>query len=354
MICFISYIHEMWLWNKILTSIVSMYMLAWTSECSTNTTTSKSITVEPEKMEVLATENNVLELPNVSKVQKKTKKQISVCLKTDDENSFTHKKVLESITDPENTVLEFPLSQLFQKYWTRPHPLAVRWVKKNFRSLLWSNWIETLNNRIPQKLSPRTEKITSDTEYDVRDTLRFQLINQSLKWVFPKYLSDQLKEDWFQSFSDPDSSTIAKRIANAKWKKKASNSKETKPDFIYDIVVKWLPSWKSALALYRDWELFMATYVSVWLNSRKTKTWQFEILGKNAYYYSRKYKSPMPDWVNFDEWWFWFHQWNVTWFPASHWCVRQPWIRASVLFSSVKDANRGDVFIDKNLYKSKK
>jgi hypothetical protein len=72
--------------------------------------------VEPEKMEVLATENNVLELPNVSKVQKKTKKQISVCLKTDDENSFTHKKVLESITDPENTVLEFPLSQLFQKY----------------------------------------------------------------------------------------------------------------------------------------------------------------------------------------------------------------------------------------------
>jgi hypothetical protein len=34
---------------------------------------------------------------------------------------------LETITDPNNAVLELPLSQLFQKYWNRPHPLAVRW-----------------------------------------------------------------------------------------------------------------------------------------------------------------------------------------------------------------------------------
>jgi hypothetical protein len=270
---------------------------------------------------------------------------------------------LESVTDPENTVLEFPLSQLFQKYWNRPHPLAVRWVKRDFRALLWSNWIETLKSRIPQKLSPRAEKITSDTQYEAWDTLRFQLINQSLKWVFPKYLSDQLKEDWFQSFSDPDSSVVARKVAENKWKKKTTNDKEKKSDFIYDIVVKGLPSWKSALALYRDWELFMATYVSIWLpvvwtkywkRSAKTKRWQFKMIKEDPYYYSRKYKSPMPCWINFDEWWFWFHQWNVTWFPASHGCVRQPWIRASVLFSSVKDANRWDVFIDKNLYKSKK
>jgi len=343
----------MWFWNKLLTSIVSMYVLAWTSECSTNTK-NNSIAVDPKKMESIAPENNALEIPNLLEVQKKTKKQVSICLKTDDENSFTHKKVLESVTDPENTVLEFPLSQLFQKYWNRSHPLAVRWVKKDFRALLWSNWIETLKSRIPQKLSPRAEKITSDTQYEAWDTLRFQLINQSLKWVFPKYLSDQLKEDWFQSFSDPDSSVVARKVAKNKWKKKATDDKEKKSDFIYDIVVKGLPSWKAALALYRDGELFMATYVSVWLNSRKTKTGQFEMLGKNAYYYSRKYKSPMPCWINFDEWWFWFHQWNVTWFPASHGCVREPWIRASVLFSSVKDTNRGDVFIDKNLYKSKK
>ena len=352
----------MWFWNKLLTSIVSMYVLAWTSECSTNTK-SNSIPTESEKIERIGLENNILEIPNLMEVQKKTKKQVSICLETDDKNSFTHKKVLESVNDPENTVLEFPLSQLFQKYWNRPHPLAVRWVKKDFRALLWSNWIETLKSRIPQKLSPRAEKITSDTQYEAWDTLRFQLINQSLKWVFPKYLSDQLKEDWFQSFSDPDSSVVAGKLAKSKWKINTANNKEKKSDFIYDIVVKGLPSWKAALALYRDWELFMATYVSIWLpvvwtkywkRSAKTKRWQFKMIKEDPYYYSRKYKSPMPCWVNFDEWWFWFHQWNVTWFPASHGCVRQPWIRASVLFSSVKDANRGDVFIDKNLYKSKK
>jgi DNA polymerase III sliding clamp (beta) subunit (PCNA family) len=61
-------------------------------------------------------ENNILEIPNLLEVQEKTKKQVSICLETDDKNSFTHKKVLESVNDPENTVLEFPLSQLFQKY----------------------------------------------------------------------------------------------------------------------------------------------------------------------------------------------------------------------------------------------
>jgi hypothetical protein len=127
-----------------------------------------------------------------------------------------------------------------------------------------------------------------------------------------------------------------------------------KPDYIYDIVVKRLPEWKSALALYRDWELFMATYVSVWLNRRKTKTWQFQTLAHNPYYYSHKYKSPMPYWVNFDEWWFWFHQWNVTWYPASHGCVRQPGIYSLALYSLVKDKKHVDVFIDKNLYNSKK
>jgi hypothetical protein len=75
------------------------------------------------------------------------------------------------------------------------------------------------------------------------------------------------------------------------------------------------------------------------------------MIKEDPYYYSRKYKSPMSCWINFDEWWFWFHQWNVTRRPASHGCVRQPWIRSLMLFSSVKDVNRWDVFISNNLYK---
>lgn len=345
----------MWFWNKLLTSIVSMYVLAWTSECSTNTK-SNSLNTEPEKMENIVPENNILEIPNLLEVQKKTKKQVSICLETDDKNSFTHKRVLESVIDPENTVLEFPLSQLFQKYWNRPHPLTVRWIKKDFRALLWKDWIEDLSNRIPQKLSPRTEKITSDTKYETWDTLRFALINPDLKWAFPKYLSDQLKEEWFQNFSDLDLAKIAKKIENKNQNLKENTDK--KRDFIYDIVIKKLPTWEWALAIYRDWELFMATYASVWLNSKKTIIWQHEIIKEDAYKRSITHNNaPMSFGLNFYKW-EWTHQWDVTKHPESHGCVRQPGVYADVSYSLIypviKNKNRVDVFISNNLYKSKK
>ena len=339
----------MWLWNKLLASLISIHMLAWTSECSNGNRNDVSST-ESENVDTLELLNNdEAEIPNILEIQKWTNKQISICLTTDDEDSFTYTKALENIKDPENTTLEFPLSPLFKKYWNRPHPLAVRWIKKDFRALLWKDWIENLNAEIPQKLSHRAEKVTSDTQYEVWDTIRFQLINPSLKWVFPEYLSDQLKEDWFQTFSDSDSTEIKKRIENKNQNNKKWNDK--KSNFIYDIVVKKLPTWEWVLAVYRDWELFMSTYVSVWLNSRKTKTWQFEILRTNPYYFSRKYKSPMSACLYYDEGWRWIHQWNVTKYPASHGCVRQPWIQALMLFSSVKNANRWDIFISNNLYK---
>jgi hypothetical protein len=59
---------------------------------------------------------DISEIPTVLEIQEDTKKSVSICLNTDSEESFTHTKVLESVTDPRNTVLEFPLSQLFQKY----------------------------------------------------------------------------------------------------------------------------------------------------------------------------------------------------------------------------------------------
>ena len=281
-------------------------------------------------------------------------------METDGEDSFTYKKALESISDPENTILEFPVSQLFQKYWDRPHPLAVRWIDKNLWSLLWEHWIEELYDSIPQKLSPRREKITSSTQYETWDTLRFSLIDPLLQWVFPQDLSQQLKEDWFETFSNLDVSDFAKNI------KENQNSEniDKKTNFIYDITVKTLPTWESVLGLYRNWKLFMATYVSIWLKNRRTKTWQFEVLWTNPYYFSRKYKSPMSACLYYDEWWRWIHQWRVRsriqewkvirWVPASHGCIRLPGVYALALYSLVKDKKHVDVFIDNNLYKSEK
>ena len=343
---------QMWFWNKILTSAVSASMLVWTSGCSADSKI-KSFPVESQIAKSLdSVKADTTDIPNLFELQTWAKKDISVCLETDGEDSFTYKKALESINDPENTTLEFPLSPLFKKYWNRAHPLAVRWIKKDFRALLWKNWIENLSAEIPQKLSHRSEEVTSDTQYEIWDTIRFQLINPLLKWVFPKYLPDQLKEEWFKCYSDSDSSVISRKIAEKQ--KVENNINQKKSDFIYDIVVKRLSDGKAALALYRDWELSMATYASVWLNSRKTKRWKFKTLGNNPYYYSHKYKSPMPYWVNFDEWWFWFHQWNVTWYPASHGCVRLPGLYAASLYSFIKWSKSWDVFIDNNLYIQKK
>jgi len=358
--------YKMWIWNKALTSVISLSMLVSPSKCSVNTLPNP-FDIKPENLENVESNNlETSEIPNILEVQESTNKEISVCLTTDNEESFTHTKVLESITDPRNTVLEFPLSQLFQKYWNRPHPLAVRWIDKNLTSLLWEHWIEELSDSIPQKLSPREEKITSATQYEAWDTLRFSLIDPLLQWVFPQKLSQQLKEDWFETFSDSDAPDLSKNIKE----NQNSESVDKKSDFVYDIVVKKLPSWEWVMGLYRDWELFMATYVSVWLpvvwtkywkRSAKTKRWQFKMIKEDPYYYSRKYKSPMPCWINFDEWWFWFHQWKVRsrnrewiikrWFPASHGCIRLPWVYASSLYSLVKCRKHVDVFISKKLYK---
>lgn len=270
-------------------------------------------------------------LDSIQKESNSVKNQISLCLNTDNPKSFTHTKVLETIPDFDNPILEFPLSQLYKTYWNnKNHPLVAPWVNRNFQALLWVRWAEL--STIPQKLAKRDETIQHTTRYSINDTLRFSLKNYKLEWVFPDYLSDQLKESGFETFSNPDSEKITEKNRESRQTSLSEENENQKSDFIYDIAIKSLPDWKSALAVYRDWKLFMTTYVSVWLKNRKTKTWQFEIIWKMPYYRSRKYKSPMPYWLNFDLWWFFLHQWNVSWNPASHWCVRLPWVYASILY----------------------
>ena len=346
----------MWIWNKILASIISASVLSWASKCSadnefTDPELSKDTIENVESKDIELKREDTLEILPTPKIQEKTQKEISICLETDDEDSFTHTKALEQVSDPKNTILEYPVAQLFQKYGEKSHPLRVPWVWRDFAALLWRNWIERLLSYTPQKLVPRSEEITSDTKYEIGDTLRFFLIDPLLKDDFPQYLSDQLKEEWFEEFSDPNASVISERIR----RKTSHNSIKKKSDFIYDIVVKRVPSWKAALALYRDWELFMATYTSVWLRSRKTKTWQFKILDKNPYKRSHKYRNAaMPFALHFGNGFF-FHQWDVTWYDVSHGCGRLFGVCADGLFNSAgKNIEHTDVFISKNLYNTEK
>ena len=224
---------------------------------------------------------------------------------------------------------------------------------------------------IPQKLNPRQNDITSETNYEVWDTLCFRPIDSRLVGVFPTYLEDQLKEDWFETFYDKDSLLVNAPKEEDKQRKRNPDNisywddgnedigEELNNPYIYDIVVKSLPWWKSALALYRNGKLFMATYVSVWTSGRKSVTWQFEIISANPYKRSIKYEnSPMPLALQI-VWWYYFHQWNVTGGPLSHWCIRMPWVYVDLMYSAIRYMVKNeeypniDVYIDKNLYKTK-
>ena len=330
----------MWL-KKAIPILVSIWILegvAWYTDNENKRVISNDFWKIEQTDKLRQNNLETIDVSDIHKTADSIKNQIFVCLNTDEEGSFMHTKALETIDNPENTVLEFPLSQLFQTYWNRKHPLYVWWVSKNFQALVWANWIET---NIPQWFSSHMWEVTNKTAYLIDDTLRFSLMHPDLKDCFPESLVDQLKEPGFEWFSNSEDFI-------------SSNGEVENIESCYDIVVKRILHEKYALALYKNWRVFMTTYVSVWLNSRKTKRWQFKTMGAYPYYYSHKYKSPMPYWIKFDEWWFFFHQWNVTGNPASHWCVRMPGVNVSVLYSLVKNKPNTDVFIDENLYITKK
>lgn len=333
----------MWIKKAILAATISSSILAWWK------TMISSAQERHDTSNIWVEQIDSLKHDNINQIQEDSKEKIYLCLDTDDKESFTHTKALETVTDPENTILEYPVSQIFQKYWNKSHPLYVSWIAKNFRALLWSKWIDSAISSIPQKLVERKDSISLTTRYQVWDTLRFSLIDQQLIWEFPDNLEDQLNEKWFQTFSDPDSLTIANK--NNLLDIDNNEANDTQPDYTYDIVVKKLSTWEYWLAVYRDWKLFLASFASVWLKSKKTITWQYDVIWKNAYKRSKKYEdSPMSFWLWFDTWWYWIHQWNVTWKPASHGCVRLPWVYASVVYSLINSKKHTDIFIDKNLY----
>jgi len=348
----------MWFKTKTFATVFSLSVMWCSPHSSSNTKDFQSYdTIDTIESAEMPNDLENYEQENEIEFKDTVKNQISLCLKTDSPDKFTYTKILESVEDPENTILEFPMSPLFNEYENRNHPLREPKVDRDFGALMWEWWIE--NTTIPQKLKHRSEKVTSETKYEIWDTLAFMLINPLLKDSFSRKLSDQLQEEGFETFSDPDALALQKKIES----KNQNDENINHSNFIYDIVVKKLPSWKSALALYRDWELFMATYVSVWLpfiktrkwyKSAKTKTWQFKIGEKEPYRRSWKYNNaPMSFSLNIYLDWF-FHQWIIRkWYPLSHWCVRVPGIYANILFSLAR-TNSTDVFISKTLYNTKK
>ena len=134
----------MWLKSQTFATIFSLYALSWATSCWGADINNNAKDYKPDSISALKFPemgpDSAIPLNDFRNITKDTEKQISLCLETDTPESFTSREVLESVKDPENTVLELPLSQLFKKYWNRVHPLVVKWVNKDFRALLWKDF----------------------------------------------------------------------------------------------------------------------------------------------------------------------------------------------------------------------
>ena len=104
----------MWLWEKLVAWIISVSMFGWSPECPDENNSTNQW--QSEKIENIVEKKESIIISDFPEIQKWTKKEISICLTPDSQNSFTHTNAIEQVSDPRNTILEYPLEQLFQKY----------------------------------------------------------------------------------------------------------------------------------------------------------------------------------------------------------------------------------------------
>lgn len=190
-------------------------------------------------------------------------------------------------------------------------PLFMDWIKRYNWEMLWYGQkdliLKNYNNVDAKK-----------TNLEDLEKIKFPLIYDELKNVFPNNLED-LK--------------IEHKI---KWK-----------DLIF---ITKLENNLHALSYYKDWKLYLATYISPWAKWHETPEWEFKIEFKEIDKRSKKYDdAPMAYAMNIN-WWIFMHQWNSNWTMKSHWCIRVPGLYEQELFYVVK--NKTPVIIDFNTNKN--
>lgn len=94
-------------------SAISVSLFGWSPKCENAKI--DNFEWDSNKIEnVVSKDVSLTEKDDLSNSSETARKQISICLELDDENSFTHTNALEKVLDPQNTVLEYPVAQLFQ------------------------------------------------------------------------------------------------------------------------------------------------------------------------------------------------------------------------------------------------
>ncbi len=117
-------------------------------------------------------------------------------------------------------------------------------------------------------------------------------------------------------------------------------------------------NWQKVLRFYVWWKLYLATYVSPWLQNHKTsrylKTWVFN---PAKLYFSRSYPKPnwwavMPYAVHIEKWiWLHWSDWRINWKPASHGCVRVPLFYQKEIYEKLREFWVWNVIFDtRNIY----
>ena len=127
--------------------------------------------------------------------------------------------------------------------------------------LLGYNQADSILNNYAQT----RENLAKNTRYQLTDTINFPAIYPGLDTCFSVSLQEELKQQEYSNLKTER--TLKERIRKHGGTNESRGGGEPLREYLSSdtvIVVKKLWSNKHALALYRDWKLFIATHVSPW------------------------------------------------------------------------------------------
>jgi len=278
-------------------------------------------------------------------------KIVEILLSTNDATTYSISDALTTI--PENLwdqelIFKLPLAPFFATYEVTiqgkprkmPHPLT--WHDKNFGMLVGYNQVDSIVTKYAQS---GRENITGLTKYEISDTLTFPAVYPGLDQEFPQKLDTLLQSAPFNTLTInkgvlpqmKNFYTLTKQTE----KDAASEYKTYTTDPAIVLAIKKTQEKRSAMALYKDGRLLLATHVSLGVSTPSgIFLTGFSVESQHLdYRRSTKYSSaPMAFSFNILGGVYGHARW-ADGQNRSYGCLGMPWAYAMIIQSLVKDGH---------------
>jgi len=240
----------------------------------------------------------------------------------------------------------------------------LKWIQRensiNDDGILWPQTLEILYTQVYNK-DEYKEKLPDPVKYRLS-------IYEEIKKLYPQWEKREVRKDewvlpsgipkvftkqtyYWDYWKWPKEWTFIESFLDEKIPKTTTHS----GNYIKIGKIK-TPDWKTRnyLTFYKNWEIKIATFISLWVNDKKRKTKEFN--GIKSYPYKRmrdgdhisseypEAKGNRPKWGSVMayairvDWWIWIHSSNeIDWKPHSHGCIRTPLYYLRELFRYVEE-----------------